>query len=252
MSFDICVILAILLVVLVNLVVVLKKRRLLVKAGARCLLVVAHPDDECMFFGPTIVSLLAQQCKVYILCVSTGDCYGQGTIRKQEMFNACESIGISRSDVTVMDIDDMKDGMKTKWETEKLARIVLQYMERLDAKVVITFDESGTSKHPNHISCFMALQYLYTNGWIPSGTQVFVLETVRVLRKYIGILDLVPSHLTSTFLCLSGPLAAWKGMKAHKSQLVWFRYLYLVFSRYVVINSLKRISLHRYCIKKRK
>ncbi|CAD5208805.1 unnamed protein product [Bursaphelenchus xylophilus] len=204
-----------------------------------------------MFFGPTILSLLAQKCKVYILCVSTGDFYGQGNVRKQEMFEACSSLGISSSDVTIMDIGDMKDGMKTKWETEKLARIVLQCIERLDAQVVITFDEHGVSQHPNHISCFMALQYLYTNGWIPSGTQVFVLESVRLLRKYISILDLLPSHFTSTFLCLSRPSMVWRGMRAHKSQLVWFRYLYLIFSRYVVINTLKRISLHRYCVRKR-
>lgn len=38
----------------------------------RALIVTAHPDDESMFFGPTIVSLTKQNCQVYILCLSNG------------------------------------------------------------------------------------------------------------------------------------------------------------------------------------
>lgn len=39
----------------------------------RVLIVTAHPDDECMFFGPTILSLTRQpNCQVYLLCLSKG------------------------------------------------------------------------------------------------------------------------------------------------------------------------------------
>lgn len=38
----------------------------------RVLLVIAHPDDECMFFGPTIFRLCEQGADVYILCLSMG------------------------------------------------------------------------------------------------------------------------------------------------------------------------------------
>lgn len=34
-----------------------------------------------------------------------------------------------------------------------------------------------------------------------------------------------------------------RAMKKHNSQMVWFRYLYVMFSRYMVINTLRRISL---------
>lgn len=36
------------------------------------LVVIAHPDDECLFFGPTIATLLRRKCRVYMLCLSTG------------------------------------------------------------------------------------------------------------------------------------------------------------------------------------
>lgn len=38
----------------------------------RVLLVIAHPDDECMFFGPTIFRLCEQGAEVYLLCLSNG------------------------------------------------------------------------------------------------------------------------------------------------------------------------------------
>lgn len=39
----------------------------------RALIVTAHPDDECMFFGPTILSLTQRtDCHVYLLCLSNG------------------------------------------------------------------------------------------------------------------------------------------------------------------------------------
>ena len=39
--------------------------------GLRILIITAHPDDECMFFTPTITSLRRQNL-VQILCLSTG------------------------------------------------------------------------------------------------------------------------------------------------------------------------------------
>ena len=42
----------------------------------RLLLVTAHPDDESMFFSPTLLSLAEFKCSLFILCLSTGG--GQG------------------------------------------------------------------------------------------------------------------------------------------------------------------------------
>lgn len=39
----------------------------------RVLVVVAHPDDECMFFGPTIFRLCEQGADVHLLCLSNGN-----------------------------------------------------------------------------------------------------------------------------------------------------------------------------------
>jgi hypothetical protein len=39
----------------------------------RVLLLTAHPDDECMFFSPTILALNRQpEVEIYLLCVTKG------------------------------------------------------------------------------------------------------------------------------------------------------------------------------------
>ena len=40
-------------------------------AEGRVLLITAHPDDECMFFSPTLLALGRQQ-QVYLLCLTDG------------------------------------------------------------------------------------------------------------------------------------------------------------------------------------
>ena len=43
------------------------------RAVVQVLLVIAHPDDECMFFGPTLVALSKQQSvSMHLLCFTTG------------------------------------------------------------------------------------------------------------------------------------------------------------------------------------
>ena len=44
-------------------------------ADVTALLITAHPDDECMFFAPTIIRLVELNATVRLLCLSTGKVY---------------------------------------------------------------------------------------------------------------------------------------------------------------------------------
>ena len=42
----------------------------------RVLLIIAHPDDECMFFAPTVLSLgKSVRAELFLLCLSEGEWY---------------------------------------------------------------------------------------------------------------------------------------------------------------------------------
>jgi N-acetylglucosaminylphosphatidylinositol deacetylase len=59
------------------------------------LLVTAHPDDEAMFFAPTILSLSTKHSLgMFHLCLSTGNADGLGALRKAELSNSLDVLGI--------------------------------------------------------------------------------------------------------------------------------------------------------------
>lgn len=49
-----------------------KRRSFKVSSFKGVLLVIAHPDDESMFFGPTLVSLQERGVRVKVVCLTNG------------------------------------------------------------------------------------------------------------------------------------------------------------------------------------
>ena len=212
------------------------------RMSGNSLIVIAHPDDESMFFGPTIVSLMRQRRgreKVYLLCLSIGDYYGEGGTRQREMLDAAAVYGIRENDIIIVDQQNhLKDG--NIWNASVVAGIVHDFVLRHSIVNVITFDEYGVSGHHNHGSVFFGVKRV-------PGVTVFSLESVSILRKYICILDL-PVSLLYNFMM---PSKSWVEMASfndyltvirvalfrHESQMVWFRRLYSIFSRYMFINT---------------
>ena len=205
------------------------------------LLVIAHPDDECMFFGPTVVSFLKQRRgrdKFLILCLSNGDHGGQnGEERQQEFFRAARVLGLAASDVTVTLSEHLKDGRD--WNEVLITNIVHQHCEKNLIRNIITFDEFGVSGHKNHISVFHAVKNV-------PGITLFALESVSIFRKYASIMDL-PFSLMLNYVLPSKPWTeivsstdrdiVVSALHQHTSQMVWFRRLYSIFSRYLFVNT---------------
>lgn len=133
--------------------------------------------------------------------------------------------------------------------------------------VLITFDSQGVSSHPNHTSLYHGARtfasLLQRRRHRP--IDVYTLTSVNIVRKYASIGDLLTTlaaYVKDTGSVLGGggkdhPKAlvflnelygssgatratAWRAMtEAHQSQMRWFRYGWIVLSRYMVINDLK-------------
>lgn len=59
------------------------KRSLKVDGQGRVLLITAHPDDECMFFAPAIITLTQANVEIFLLCLSEGHFYNTVNIYMQ-------------------------------------------------------------------------------------------------------------------------------------------------------------------------
>ncbi|XP_064251076.1 N-acetylglucosaminyl-phosphatidylinositol de-N-acetylase isoform X3 [Passer domesticus] len=138
---------------------------------------------------------------------------------------------------------DLPDDPAVEWDTQLLATLVLEHIEAKNINLVVTFDAGGVSGHANHISLYTAVRYLHSEGKLPEGCRVLVLESVNLCRKYISFLDVLISCLLPRdalfILTEEETEQAKRAMRCHRSQLLWFRQLYLLFSRYLVLNSLR-------------
>ncbi|KFU86293.1 N-acetylglucosaminyl-phosphatidylinositol de-N-acetylase, partial [Chaetura pelagica] len=175
----------------------------------------------------------------------SGNYYNQGEVRKKELEQSCFLLGIPASDVTVIDHRDLPDNPAVEWDTQLLASFVLEHIEANNINLVVTFDAGGVSGHANHISLYTAVRYsVCTLHEMPHWwCHVLVLESVNLFRKYISILDVLFSCLLPRdvlfILTEEETERAKRAMRCHRSQLLWFRHIYLLCSRYMVINSLR-------------
>ncbi|KAF8849934.1 LmbE-like protein [Acephala macrosclerotiorum] len=244
----------------------------------RICLLIAHPDDEAMFFAPTVLALTEPSLgnHVKILCLSSGDADGLGETRKKELVKSGMALGLRKEDdVFVVESLEFQDSMTATWDKTKIATLLssafapnlANAMTSKSASaptatidVLITFDGNGISSHPNHISLFHGARHFIASlmhnrpGWA-SPVDLYTLTTVPLVRKYSGFLDSMMSLMVMFFqkkkmgdhpsplMFLSGPeeyKKAWKAMTtAHKSQMKWFRYGWISLSRYMVVNDLR-------------
>ncbi|CAH6718738.1 N-acetylglucosaminyl-phosphatidylinositol de-N-acetylase [[Candida] jaroonii] len=229
--------------------------------------IISHPDDEVMFFSPSIIELSKPQYnnRLKLVCLSKGNSIEEmGPIRESELIKSAEILGFDVSDVSIF---DFKDGMNESWSHVDIYKTLDSVViDDSKDKVIITFDEFGVSNHPNHISThFGVLKYCQQNN-----IKLFNLKSLNFLEKYSftlltnielfinNCLKLVLSYLNfninisfnnssnsikyySDLNMLSLSYASM--MFGHFSQMVWFRYGWLFLSRYLTYNNLIEVEI---------
>jgi len=63
------------------------------RRSKKVLLVTAHPDDEALFFSPTLLAV-PRGVQVFSLCLSYGDSEGLGQVRKEEFHRAMDVLKV--------------------------------------------------------------------------------------------------------------------------------------------------------------
>ena len=107
-------------------------------------LVIAHPDDECMFFYPTI----SRAKRLHIICLSNGGYDGLGEQREEELQRAARRLGAS---ATCINNAALQDGPHA-WDPSVVAANVGPWLHT--GPVVVTFDRYGASGHANHVAVY--------------------------------------------------------------------------------------------------
>lgn len=181
-------------------------------------------------------------------------------------------------DVFVVDSPDFQDSMTATWSKEKVSGLLSSafapHLSTHESKttgskaptatidVLITFDNTGISSHPNHISLYQGARHFISSliknrpGW-ECPVDLYTLSSINIVRKYSSAFDALTSLISvalskkrkdhdkhpGKLMFMSGLedyMQAQKAMtNAHVSQMRWFRWAWIVLSRYMVLNDLK-------------
>ena len=198
------------------------------------ILVIAPPDDESMFFLPTIAQFKIDT----ILCLTTGNYDGLGATRRQELTTVCQRLGC---ECRILDDSRFPDRPKQRWDIDIVAKEMVKALP--DVQCLVTFDEYGVSGHVNHQDTHYA-SLKAASHW---NCEIHCLHSVRnPLRKYMPLLYALSVLFQSEQpLSLFRPWWNWTCMATHYSQWVWYRRLFVLFSCYTYWNELRLENRHK-------
>ena len=226
------------------------------------LLLTAHPDDETMFFLPLVKYLLKENYNLHVLCLTFGQLQNDisSSKRKAEFEKVMNNLNIKKYEILNLEKEGLYDSNKTQWDNKITNKYCTEYINKQKINVVFSFDQYGVSGHNNHIALYNFLHAFKQNTENKNNEiiKLYVLESVNILRKYfipvditvllmkefinVLYLSILGKELFDSFIFLNFEFfSSWKLMAIYKSQFLWFRKLWVIFSRYNYINTFKRL-----------
>ncbi|EAW13652.1 PIG-L family deacetylase [Aspergillus clavatus NRRL 1] len=241
------------------------------------LLVTAHPDDETLFFSPSITYRRDDaHVQRSLLVISSGNYEGIGEQRRQEIRNSCAVLRIAAERCDVLDVPELQDNPRKWWDEKMVRDLVASHVEKWKVDLIMTFDNGGVSGHVNHRAVSAGVLNYVKNT--PTAPPAYALQSTFLLRKYSSLLDLIPTSIPFSWRILKAILTApevtnvdtgavhdtspldayndkallvspWStylvsraAFSQHASQYSWDRSLYLVVSRYMWFNNLAKLE----------
>jgi N-acetylglucosaminylphosphatidylinositol deacetylase len=233
--------------------------------------IIGHPDDEVMFFSPSIIELLKPKYNnlIKLICFSNGNSLDDslGKIRSQELYHSGRILGIEQKNIEIL---NYQDGMNVTWDSIKICQSLKKLIGTNHQNLVlITFDAQGVSNHINHVSLYHGSLKFFNTYYKKSTNKLYLLKSLNFLEKYsftlLTNIELFFNHLSaslfSNLLNLNINVSFYQNLAnkssikfysdlnmlsisyaamcyGHFSQMVWFRYAWLILSRYLTYNHL--------------
>lgn len=114
------------------------------------LIVVAHPDDEAIFFSS---ALLKNSTPARVICVTDGNADGMGEIRMNQFQRSCESLGAEKW--SCMKLPDL-------YESRLDVKTIQNELKKWDAPATVyTHSPVGDYMHPHHQDVSYAVHHYF-------------------------------------------------------------------------------------------
>ncbi len=201
------------------------------------LLVVAHPDDETIFFGGLVQVYRRRPWK--IICVTDGNADKQGDKRKKDFIAACAQMKAKQCEMW-----DFPDVFEKRLDIDKL----VERLKEEDAAEVFTHGALGEYGHPHHQDVCLAVYRAFQNRAIIWSTayNCFAEKVHRVPRRAF---EAKARILSQTYFSETKRFARWlpnqnhEGFTQLKLKEVETVYTYLSGGKLPSPGSFKRVRL---------
>ena len=151
--------------------------------------VFAHPDDETFSSAGTIASLTKNGVEVKLITATRGEagmtggvCSEKelGKVREKELKNAAKILGISQ----IFFLDYLDFTLK-KVPVKELSEKILKILKKETPDIIITFNEEGGSKHPDHIQISKAATKAFDDysSSVKKGVKLYYTASPQSLLK---------------------------------------------------------------------
>lgn len=138
----------------------------------RGLIVVAHPDDETIFFGGLILS---RKYSWHVICVTDGNADGLGEMRRVQFEQACKLLGVKKAERW-----DFPDIFEKRLNVTALRN---QLANLGDYDAVFTHGILGEYGHPHHQDVSMAVHEAFPPPTPVYSTAYNILPQLRIHIK---------------------------------------------------------------------
>lgn len=154
----------------------------------------AHPDDETFSSGGTIAKLVRAGHTVKLICATRGEAGQVGEppickkedlakVRTKELENAAGILGIS--EIIFL---GLIDGTLHKIVPSQIEKAVLQILQKEQPDMVITFNKTGGSNHPDHKAIGKATTKVFTK-YLESVKKHVKLYHTGMPKSYVRIFE---------------------------------------------------------------
>ena len=120
----------------------------------KCLVIVAHPDDEMIWMGGYMIEWRKKGGDLEIICL----CRANDSDRRPRFLKVCEELG---ADCSISDLDDEKLG---DIEINEVINRIKEMKKREKYDYIFTHGENGEYGHKRHIDVHRAVDKMIKDG----------------------------------------------------------------------------------------
>ncbi len=125
------------------------------------LIIIAHPDDETLFFSGLIQNK-APKYAWEIICVTDGNADGQGNRRHRQFKRACQSLGVTKTQWW-----GFPDRFESRIPLSALTKKLQEFILTSHTDIVFTHNVLGEYGHPHHQDVSFAVHQVFQTTSIP-------------------------------------------------------------------------------------